>query len=68
MTIAETLPAAAAGELYNQIQLFYAEQMQLLDAGRAEEWARTFTDDGVFATNTGSEPVRGRAAIAAAAS
>nr|WP_280117712.1 nuclear transport factor 2 family protein [Streptomyces cinereoruber] len=48
------------------MQRFYAEQMRHLDEGRAEEWAATFTEDGVFAQNSGAEPVRGRAAIAAA--
>ncbi|WP_243717618.1 nuclear transport factor 2 family protein [Actinomadura sp. KC345] len=52
-------------ELYAEIQDFYARHMHLLDAGAAEEWARTFTEDGVFAAPSLAEPVRGRAAIAA---
>ncbi|MGW5969654.1 nuclear transport factor 2 family protein [Streptomyces sp. NPDC055186] len=50
---------------YLQIQRFYARQMQLLDDGRAEDWARTFTRDGVF--EVGGEAVRGAADIARAA-
>ncbi|MFC9745664.1 nuclear transport factor 2 family protein [Streptomyces niveus] len=55
-----------SAELYVGVQRFYAEQMRLLDERRAEDWAGTFTEDGVFAQNTGPEPVRGRDAIAAA--
>ncbi|MEV4738879.1 nuclear transport factor 2 family protein [Streptomyces sp. NPDC049555] len=56
---------AAGTALYQQVQHFYAQQMQLLDDGHAEEWARTFTDDGVF--EVGGEAVRGAADIAVAA-
>nr|WP_267889361.1 nuclear transport factor 2 family protein [Streptomyces sp. NBRC 110035] len=52
--------------MYVSVQRFYAEQMRLLDEGRAEEWAATFTEDGVFGQNSGAEPVRGRTAISAA--
>jgi bifunctional aromatase (cyclase/dehydratase) len=51
--------------LYGRVQDFYARQMRLLDDGKAEEFAATFTDDGVFA-QTSSAPRRGRAAIAVA--
>lgn len=51
---------------YSSILRFYAGHGQLLDAGRAEEWAEQFTEDGVFAQNVKPEPKRGRAAIAAA--
>ncbi|WP_432054877.1 nuclear transport factor 2 family protein [Streptomyces sp. bgisy022] len=51
--------------IYLQVQRFYARQMQLLDDGRAEDWARTFVHDGVFAV--GGEAVRGVADIARAA-
>ncbi|SBT42882.1 nuclear transport factor 2 family protein [Micromonospora auratinigra] len=54
-------------DLYHQVQGFYAYQMQLLDRGAAQEWAQTFTPDGVFAANAHPEPTRGRDAIAAAA-
>ncbi|MEU5920012.1 nuclear transport factor 2 family protein [Streptomyces sp. NPDC047141] len=53
-------------DVYVSVQRFYAEQMRHLDEGRAEEWAATFTEDGVFGQNAGPEPVRGRTAIAAA--
>lgn len=54
-------------DLQAALQRFYAEQMQLLDGGATEAWARTFTDDGVFAASGQPAPVRGRHAIAAAA-
>lgn len=54
-------------ELYSQIEQFYAAQMQLLDDGAVQEWADTFTLDGVFAANAHPEPARGREAIATAA-
>lgn len=58
-------PAAdlAPAELYTQIQQFYARQMGLLDDGRPEEWALTFTQDAVFEEPHRLEPVRGREAI-----
>ncbi|WUG99433.1 nuclear transport factor 2 family protein [Streptomyces violaceus] len=59
---AEPVPA----ETYVAVQQFYARQMRLLDERRAEEWARTFTEDGVFAQNIVPEPLRGRDAVAAA--
>jgi len=59
----DTLPTT---HLYQEIQQFYAGQMQLLDSGAAEAWADTFTEDGVFAANANA-PVGGRSAIAAAA-
>ncbi|WP_433226641.1 nuclear transport factor 2 family protein [Microtetraspora malaysiensis] len=64
-----TLPLQApqSAELYLAVQHFYARQMQLLDDGRADEWAATFTEDAVFAANARPEPVRGRADIAAGA-
>jgi SnoaL-like domain len=37
---------------YPDIVHFYARQMQLLDEARVEEWAKTFTEDGLFAVNT----------------
>ena len=53
--------------LHAQIQSFYAQQMQLLDASRTTEWAETFTEDGVFATNVRPEAATGRQVIATAA-
>lgn len=58
---------AGLGDLYGRISQFYAEQMRLLDTGAAEDWAATFTEDGVFRQNIDAAPLRGRAAIAAAA-
>ncbi|WP_250403525.1 nuclear transport factor 2 family protein [Streptomyces cellostaticus] len=68
MSIAETVSTdpTLAGP-YQLVQQFYARQMRLLDDGRAEEWAETFTSDGVFNANAFPQPVVGRAAIAAAA-
>ncbi|MFD2471033.1 nuclear transport factor 2 family protein [Amycolatopsis silviterrae] len=55
-----------SGELYQEIQQYYAWQMQLLDQARTDEWAETFTEDGVFEANAAPAPVKGRSAIAAA--
>ena len=49
--------------LYQRVQQFYAVQMRLLDEGRAEEWAATFTEDGEFGQDRRPEPRRGRAEI-----
>ncbi|MCX4851917.1 nuclear transport factor 2 family protein [Streptomyces sp. NPDC051658] len=65
MTTTDT--AVAEAVLHVQIQQFYAAQMQLLDSGKAEDWAQTFTEDGVFAANAHPEPAEGRAVIAATA-
>ena len=59
----------AAGEvpferLYAEVQQFYAEHMHHLDSEEADEWAATFTEDGVFAPPSLPEPVRGRTALA----
>ncbi|MEO3930513.1 nuclear transport factor 2 family protein [Micromonosporaceae bacterium B7E4] len=67
-----TLPTVAVGvgsaaDLHARIQQFYTRQMRLLDAGAAQEWADTFGDDGVFEQNVDARPLRGRAAIGAAA-
>ncbi|WP_030668712.1 nuclear transport factor 2 family protein [Streptomyces rimosus] len=69
MTVTETenAPAVGSAELYQQVQQFYAQQMQLLDSGRVGEWAETFTEGGVFAANAKPEPTTGRTAIAAVA-
>ncbi|WP_217707203.1 nuclear transport factor 2 family protein [Nonomuraea rhodomycinica] len=50
---------------YAQAQHFYARQMQLLDAGSTDEWAATFTEDGVF--EVGDSAVHGSQDIARAA-
>jgi hypothetical protein len=56
-------PGAVDAETYGQIQHFYAWQSQLLDFGRFEEWAGTFTEDGSFLAPGFPEPVRGRTAL-----
>src|SRR5260221_5260193 len=66
-TLTEPEAASTAAETYYEIQDFYARQMQLLDQGYTQEWAQTFTEDGVFAANAQPEPVRTRSAIAAGA-
>ncbi|GHH93213.1 nuclear transport factor 2 family protein [Streptomyces capillispiralis] len=50
---------------YAAITQFYAGHAQLLDAGRAEEWAEQFTEDGTFAQNVKPGVKRGRVDIAA---
>ncbi|MFF3019883.1 nuclear transport factor 2 family protein [Streptomyces sp. NPDC057939] len=51
-------------ELYAQVQQFYARQMGLIDDGRPDEWAETFTEDAVFQEASRlNEPLRGRVAI-----
>lgn len=58
---------SATDALYSRISQFYAWQMRLLDEGRAEEWAETFTEDAVFDETSMPEPVRGRIELALAA-
>ncbi|AOR32936.1 hypothetical protein BFF78_19365 [Streptomyces fodineus] len=53
----------ARTDLYLLTQQFYARQMQALDGGRFEEYAATFTEDGLFQHLSTVEPCRGRAAI-----
>ncbi|WP_328535151.1 nuclear transport factor 2 family protein [Streptomyces sp. NBC_00344] len=57
-----TTPVTA--EVYQDLQHFYARQMQSSDDLDVPAWAGTFTQDGVFATNAFDEPIKGRAAIA----
>jgi SnoaL-like domain len=66
-SITSSLNDGSIDVLYHQIQQFYAHQMQLLDEGLVEEWAASFTEDGVFAANAHPEPTRGRTAIRQAA-
>lgn len=51
--------------VYIEVMQFYAEQMQRLDSGAADEWAATFTEDGTFDMPVLPEPVRGRAQLSA---
>lgn len=67
-TQAETTAAGPKGyvsaEVYAQVQQFYARQMGLIDDGKPDEWAGTFTEDAVFEeAGRLDEPVRGREAI-----
>ncbi len=52
-------------ELHAQVGQFYADHFYLLDSGRAEEWAQTFTEDGEFWPPNRPEPLRGREVLAA---
>ncbi|MCY1650518.1 nuclear transport factor 2 family protein [Streptomyces sp. SL203] len=51
--------------LHGEITHFYARQMQALDDGRTDDWARTFTEDGVFLLHGGHDRAEGRPALAA---
>ncbi|MCX5199462.1 nuclear transport factor 2 family protein [Streptomyces sp. NBC_00249] len=55
--------ARVSAEDYAQVQQFYAEHMQLLDAGSVDAWALTFTEDAVFDVPTLPAPMRGREAL-----
>ncbi|UGQ11784.1 nuclear transport factor 2 family protein [Yinghuangia sp. ASG 101] len=57
-----------SADLHLEVRYFYVRQMRLLDEGHSEEFAETFSDDGVFHhTSATGAPPRGRAEIAAAA-
>jgi actinorhodin biosynthesis protein ActVIA len=51
--------------LYTEVMQHHATQMQALDARLFEQYAATFTEDGVFRHTPGREPARGRRAIVA---
>lgn len=59
-----TAPAVSA-QLYFEVQHFYARQIQALDGGRWEEFAATFTEDGLFQHSLDLPPARTRAGILA---
>ncbi|MCP2260264.1 SnoaL-like domain-containing protein [Streptoalloteichus tenebrarius] len=62
---AETVPPeTVSAEVYQELLRFYSRQMQLMDDGAADDWAATFTEDGVFEQNVVPEPWRGRREIA----
>jgi actinorhodin biosynthesis protein ActVIA len=52
-------------ETYVAVNQFYGRQVQLLDSGRFEEYARTFTPDGEFQHTPGVPPARGHDGIVA---
>ncbi|PSL52684.1 SnoaL-like protein [Saccharothrix carnea] len=52
-------------ELYADVQQFYAWQMGLLDDGKPDEWADTFTVDAVFGEPGKAGGFSGREAIRA---
>ncbi|MCZ2526334.1 nuclear transport factor 2 family protein [Streptomyces sp. NPDC059506] len=56
-------PDVVPPELYARVQHFYAHQMQHLDGLRFDEYAATFTEDGVFQHSPDAEPARGRDGI-----
>ncbi|ACU75344.1 aromatic-ring-hydroxylating dioxygenase beta subunit [Catenulispora acidiphila DSM 44928] len=49
--------------LYAEVQQHQARQMHALDEGKFEEYADTFTPDGVFRHTPGRDPAIGREAI-----
>ena len=65
MTQQLTTPAedAVSGEVYQEVLHFYAQHMQLLDAGAAADWAATFVED-CLVDLPNLTPVHGRAALA----
>jgi hypothetical protein len=66
-TVPDTLFVAGPTALpYARVQQFYAYQTALLDELRVQEFAATFTEDGVLTSAPTARPARGRAAIAAA--
>ncbi|MFG2760531.1 nuclear transport factor 2 family protein [Streptomyces wuyuanensis] len=56
---------AVPAQVVTEVQQFLARHMHLLDDGDADGWARTFTEDGVFAPPSLARPVRGRGELAA---
>ncbi|KMS77329.1 hydroxylacyl-CoA dehydrogenase [Streptomyces viridochromogenes] len=60
-------PTTTDSTLRAEVEHFYAWQMQLLDSRACEEWAATFTPDGVFDANGLPAPAKGREAITAGA-
>ncbi|MEO3930640.1 nuclear transport factor 2 family protein [Micromonosporaceae bacterium B7E4] len=55
-------PGVLPGE-YLDVQHFYARHMALLDAGEAELWADTFSEDALFEEPARIQPLHGRTAI-----
>ncbi|MDX6364834.1 nuclear transport factor 2 family protein [Streptomyces sp. NPDC058274] len=48
------------GDLFLEIQQFYSLQLKILDRGDGEQWAQTFTPEGVFQAADMPEPLVGR--------
>ncbi|KOG87807.1 nuclear transport factor 2 family protein [Streptomyces varsoviensis] len=63
MTVQTLAQDTDFGRIYAEVQDFYARHFHLLDAGRAEEWARTYTEDGYFHPEVLDRPVQGHAAL-----
>lgn len=61
----QTSTREVTGDLYAEVQTFYARQMRALDALRIEEFAATFTEDGVVEHATRGERTQGREAMLA---
>ncbi|MET7690709.1 nuclear transport factor 2 family protein [Streptomyces sp. NPDC005483] len=62
MPESNVVPAVPDGLLV-RVQHFYAHQMQALDSGRFEDYAATFTKDGVFQHTPNADPAVGRDGI-----
>ncbi len=52
-------------DVHTAVSLHYARQVQMLDSGRFEEYADTFTTDGEFQHTPGQPPARTRPGIVA---
>jgi 3-phenylpropionate/cinnamic acid dioxygenase small subunit len=63
-TAEHPLPTRAFAALYTEVQRFYAQQMQILDAHDTERWAGTFTEDAVIELPHLPGPVGARAGLA----
>lgn len=61
--MAATTHTTAEVGLYQEVQGFYARQMQLMDDGNVDEWVRTFTEDATIANNANPAPASGRELI-----
>ncbi|MFD3676112.1 nuclear transport factor 2 family protein [Streptomyces sp. NPDC058613] len=59
------IAAGTFTDLYTAVSQHYARQVQLLDGGRFEEYAATFTPDGAFQHTPGLPPATGHAGIVA---
>jgi actinorhodin biosynthesis protein ActVIA len=53
------------GDLYAEVQTFYARQMRALDDLKLEEYAATFVEDGVVEHASRGEKAQGRAEMLA---